>query len=60
MMEASFFHVMEDATVRCELCPNFCQIPDGGSGVCRIRENRGGVLYAEGYGKAVSVAVDPI
>jgi pyruvate formate lyase activating enzyme len=59
-MEASFFHKTEGMSVRCELCPNFCRIPDGGYGSCRIRANRGGTLYAEGYGKAVSFAVDPV
>ncbi|MHB9030460.1 MAG: AmmeMemoRadiSam system radical SAM enzyme, partial [Candidatus Latescibacterota bacterium] len=59
-MEASFFRVVEGETVRCELCPHFCRIPGGGSGACRVRTNRGGVLYAEGYGKAVSFAVDPV
>ena len=59
-MEASFYSKNDDGTVRCELCPNFCRIPDGGSGICRIRTNRGGILHAEGYGNVVSLSIDPI
>ncbi len=58
--EASFYRISGDNTVRCGLCPNECVIPDGSRGTCRIRANRGGKLHADGYGKAVALAIDPI
>lgn len=44
----------------CELCPHNCAIQDGRYGFCGIRRNSDGVLYADGYGKISSVALDPI
>ena len=59
-MEASYYESREDGTVKCLLCPNFCVISDGKRGVCRIRSNRSGILYADAYGEVVSLTIDPI
>jgi len=59
-MEASYYEPMGDSIVHCLLCPNFCIIKDGKRGVCRIRSNRNGKLYADAYGRVVSLAVDPV
>jgi pyruvate formate lyase activating enzyme len=59
-MEASYYESLENDSVRCILCPNYCTIADGKKGVCRIRSNRGGKLYADAYGEAVSLSVDPV
>ena len=32
--------------VRCYSCGHRCPIPDGQAGVCKVRFNRGGTLYA--------------
>lgn len=52
--------VPEGDSVRCGLCPHRCLIGEGKRGLCRIRENRGGTLYALTYGKVAAVQVDPI
>jgi len=52
--------VAEGERVRCQLCPHDCRIADGSRGICGVRENRGGILYALTYGLVSSVAVDPI
>ncbi len=57
--EAAYWRPDGDA-VRCGLCPHRCRIPEGRKGICGIRENRGGVLYAATYGTAAAVALDPI
>jgi len=59
-VEARYWRAEEGSRVRCELCPQGCLIPEGGHGICLGRVNRGGVLYAESFGRCVSVAVDPI
>ncbi|MBP2687663.1 MAG: Radical domain protein [Deltaproteobacteria bacterium] len=46
--------------VRCSLCPHRCRIAPGKSGICGVRENHGGTLYAATYGKAAAVSVDPV
>lgn len=50
----------EDTHIRCRLCPVECRIAEGMTGRCRGRRNTDGVLYAESYGRVVSLAVDPI
>jgi len=66
MHEARYYESLEqDAvnkanTLRCLLCPHECVIPDDKKGICTVRENRGGRLYATSYGRITSVALDPI
>jgi pyruvate formate lyase activating enzyme len=50
----------EGDAVRCGLCPHLCRIAEGKRGVCRVRENRGGVLHATTYGMLAALQVDPI
>ena len=52
--------VPDGDAVRCGLCPHRCRIAEGKAGICAVRENRGGTLFAATYGKVASVAVDPI
>lgn len=60
MKEARFYSRAEGSAVNCALCRFRCRIPDGGRGICGVRENRGGLLYSLVYGKAVAEHVDPI
>lgn len=60
MYEARLYEKMEDNRVRCRLCSHRCTIADAKTGICGVRMNRGGVLYAESYGKVSAEAVDPI
>ena len=46
--------------VICELCNHRCHISDGRRGICKVRENRGGVLYSLVYGRLIAENVDPI
>jgi len=46
--------------ILCGLCPHRCRIEEGTSGICGIRVNRGGALFAATYGKVAAAAVDPI
>lgn len=50
---------LKDA-VHCHLCPHNCVIADSKRGICRVRENIKGRLYAMSYGRAVSMNIDPI
>jgi pyruvate formate lyase activating enzyme len=58
--EALYYERLAGSKVRCRLCPHLCGIPDGGSGKCGIRVNRGGTLVAVSYGRTVAANVDPI
>ena len=59
MTEARFHTATEDG-VQCLLCPHHCRIREGGRGLCRSRECRGGKLYALSYGKPCALADDPV
>lgn len=58
--KAMYFEKLDNNTAKCTLCPHGCRIPDGKTGRCLVRRNVGGKLYAEGYGKITSLALDPI
>ena len=60
MNEAMFWHEAENGLVKCVLCPHSCKIPEGSAGLCGVRRNFDGKLYAESYGKVSTVALDPI
>ncbi|MDD5066873.1 MAG: AmmeMemoRadiSam system radical SAM enzyme [bacterium] len=60
MNKARYFRGLKGNQVRCELCPHGCVIKDNGYGICGIRKNEKGVLYAETYGKVSAAAVDPM
>lgn len=45
--------------LRCHACGHLCPIPDGASGVCKVRFNRGGRLYVP-WGYVGGVQCDPI
>lgn len=59
-MEASLYDTEADGVVRCRLCRHLCRIEPGRRGICRVRENRGGVLETLVYGRLVARSVDPI
>ena len=60
MNEAFFYSRAENAAVKCELCPHNCLIPESKTGICGVRRNTGGKLYAASYGLVSSLALDPI
>ncbi len=59
-MTALYWEKGQNGRIRCLLCPNACDIAEGGRGTCRVRFNRGGAMEIPFYGRLSSVAVDPI
>jgi pyruvate formate lyase activating enzyme len=45
--------------LRCLACGHACPIPDGATGVCKVRFNRGGTLHVP-YGYVGGIQCDPI
>jgi pyruvate formate lyase activating enzyme len=60
MHEAHLYQKLENNTVKCALCNHRCTIQESKHGICGVRLNENGVLYAGTYGKISSEAVDPI
>lgn len=60
MKEAILYEKLENGKVKCAVCNHRCVIGEGKRGICGVRENRQGVLYALNYGLTISAANDPI
>jgi len=60
MHEARQYIIKENNAVQCTLCSHRCRIADGKHGICGVRQNTGGALYATTYGFVSAEAVDPI
>lgn len=60
MKHADYYEALDGEAVRCLLCPHNCEIKAGCAGICGVRRNEGGVLYAESNGRVTSLALDPI
>lgn len=60
MMEAMLYSKRSNHSVVCRVCSLNCLIDDGKRGLCGVRENIDGTLYALNYEKAIAMAIDPI
>jgi pyruvate formate lyase activating enzyme len=60
MTPAQWYEKTPEGALRCLLCPHGCQVPEGGAGRCGARVRRGDALWAESYGQAAALALDPI
>lgn len=60
LREALYYEKMRDGKVKCNLCPHGCIIEDGSLGICKVRQNKYGILYTLNYGKISSYAYDSI
>ncbi len=60
MHEARQYQKNENGTVTCSLCNHRCTIKDAKHGICGVRKNEQGTLYAETYGLISAEAIDPI
>lgn len=59
-MHKALFWEKEGQSVRCRLCPHQCLIPNGSSGICRVRHNHEGELYSLSWGIVPALALDPV
>ena len=57
--EGDLYEKLDRNRVRCFACGHRCPIPEGQPGVCKVRFNRGGTLYAP-WGYVGGVQCDPI
>jgi pyruvate formate lyase activating enzyme len=57
--EAALYRPLDGNRVECFACGHRCPIPAGFAGVCKVRFNRGGKLYAP-HGYVNAVHCDPI
>lgn len=60
MKEVYLYKKLPEKKVQCRTCAHFCLILPGRRGVCGVRENIGGKLYALNYGRTITRHIDPI
>ena len=60
MKESYSYEQLEDKRVRCLTCAQRCFILPQKFGLCGVRKNIDGKLYALNYGKVISQSIDPI
>ena len=60
MKQALLWEPVKGDKVACRLCSHFCLIEEGQRGLCGVRENRKGALFALSYGKIAAVNLDPV
>jgi len=59
-IKAQYYTKLDNGVIHCQLCPHNCHIKPDKKGICGVRANSGGELYAESYGQLSSLALDPI
>ena len=60
MKEALLYDKLSNDTVRCDLCAHHCRIAPGKLGICQVRKNVDGILFALVYDRVISQGVDPV
>ena len=58
--EGELYEKLPDQRVRCYACGHCCLIPEGRDGVCKVRFNRGGILYVPSGYIGTSLQLDPV
>ncbi len=59
-IKAQYYLRQDNDRVHCVLCPHDCRIPAGKKGICGVRTNIEGELWAESYGNISALSLDPI
>ncbi|MCX6557925.1 MAG: AmmeMemoRadiSam system radical SAM enzyme [Candidatus Aminicenantes bacterium] len=60
MIKAELFEKGSQNQVTCRLCAHQCRLPEGGSGICRVRKNIAGTLYSLNSDRVIAMHMDPI
>jgi len=60
MKSSEWFEKKGSNTIQCTLCPHYCTIREGKTGICHVRSNTGGKLVSDNYGLLSAVHIDPI
>ena len=55
-----YWHRLEDGRVQCDLCPRFCQLNEGQSGMCFVRARHQNQIVLTTYGRSSGFCIDPI
>lgn len=59
-MKIAKFWTKKNTKDQCQLCNHYCLITNNKAGICGVRKNIKGQLYALDYGKVIAENIDPI
>ncbi len=60
MKEVYLYKKLKNKKIQCQNCAHYCIVSPTKRGICGVRENQNGKLYALNYGKAVAIHIDPV
>lgn len=60
MREAFLYEVINQDLLKCKVCNHYCLIKNNTRGICGVRQNIDGVMFALNYGLTIARAIDPI
>ena len=60
MKEVYLYEKLDDKKVKCRTCAHYCLVSPNQKGICLVRKNQNGKLYALNYGKIIARHIDPI
>ncbi|MDD2697081.1 MAG: AmmeMemoRadiSam system radical SAM enzyme [Candidatus Pacebacteria bacterium] len=60
MKEVYLYKKLENKKAQCQTCAQNCLILPDNRGICGVRENKNGKLFALNYGKVIALNIDPI
>ena len=59
-MQEADYYTQQDSKIKCLLCPHYCELSEGQTGLCQVRKVKDNKLWASSYAQVSSVALDPI
>ena len=60
VVPTSYWHVLGDGRVQCDLCPRHCRLREGQRGLCYVRQRLEDEVRLVSYGRSSGFCVDPI
>lgn len=57
---ARYWRTLDDGRIECQLCPRYCRLHEGQSGLCFVRSMQDGALVMTSYGRSSGFCIDPI
>jgi len=58
--ETSYWTLLDDGRIRCDVCPRLCSLHEGQRGFCFVRARENDAIVLTTYGRSSGFCIDPI
>ncbi len=58
--DAEYWKPLDNGKIQCLLCPHYCVLSEGSSGICKARSNKDSIMAIPFYGRISAIAIDPV